>query len=437
MGNEDRLEEIASAILDGKAIDWETAESDAGGADRSLFQHLKSVAALAAVHRLPTTWGHLQVIERIGRGTFGEVYRAFDPRLDREVALKLLPATHTDGSPAGSFIPEGRLLARVRHSNIVTIHGAEELAGQVGLWMELVRGRTLEQVLSQQGLFSTTEATRIGRDLCGAVSAVHSAGLLHRDIKAHNAMLSDDGRVALMDFGTGREFSDGAISDLAGTPLYVAPEVLGGQPASIQSDVYSLGVLLFHILSGRYPVEGRTVSDIRAAHRTGSPVRLRDARPDVPALLAKAVERAVDPIPGRRFPTAAAFGAALERVAAGVTAFDRRGDNPSRSEARPCRLESFAARSASGRSARRTRQPVRARSKLGKRADVVSQSAHTEREPDRNAQRFRARSAHADRGHGRSPASPRRGAHRRSIVARREKDPGAHLRRGRPVSGRH
>jgi serine/threonine-protein kinase len=318
VGNEDRLEEIASAILDGKAIDWETAESDAGGADRSLIQHLKAVAALAAVHRLPTTWGHLQVIERIGRGTFGEVYRAFDPRLDREVALKLLPATHTDGSPAGSFIPEGRLLARVRHLNIVTIHGAEEIAGQAGLWMELVPGRTLEQVLSQNGLFSTTEATRIGRDLCGAVSAVHSAALLHRDVKAHNVMLADDGRVVLMDFGTGREFSDGAISDLAGTPLYVAPEVLHGQPAGIQSDVYSLGVLVFHILTGRYPVEGRTVSDIRAAHRTGSRVRLRDARPDVPAPLAKAIERAVDPMPDRRFPTAAAFGAALERVTVGL-----------------------------------------------------------------------------------------------------------------------
>lgn len=318
-GNEDRLEEIASAILDGEAIDWEAAESDAGGADRSLFQHLKSVAALAAVHRLPTTWGHLQVIERIGKGTFGEVYRAFDPRLDREVALKLLPAAQsTDGTPAASFIPEGRLLARVHHSNIVTIHGAEQIGGQVGLWMELVRGRTLEQVVSREGHFSAAEATRIGRELCGAVSAVHAAGLLHRDIKAHNVMLADDGRVVLMDFGTGREFSDGAVSDLAGTPLYVAPEVLDGQPAGIQSDVYSLGVLVFHILSGRYPVEGRTVSDIRTAHRTGSRVRLRDARPDVPAPLAKAIERAVDPVPEQRFPTAAAFAAALEDVTASI-----------------------------------------------------------------------------------------------------------------------
>ena len=94
--------------------------------------------------------------------------------------------------------------------------------------------------------------------------------------------------------------------------------MLDGQPAGIQSDVYSLGVLVFHILSGRYPVEGRTVSDIRTAHRTGSRVRLRDARPDVPAPLAKAIERAVDPVPQQRFSTAAAFGAALEDVTASV-----------------------------------------------------------------------------------------------------------------------
>jgi TolB-like protein/Tfp pilus assembly protein PilF len=180
--------------------------------------------------------------------------------------------------------------------------------------MELVRGRTLEQVLKQQGPFSAAEAMRIGRDLCGAVSAVHSAGLLHRDIKAHNVMLADTGRVVLMDFGAGREFTDNAVSDLSGTPLYVAPEVLEGKPASPQSDIYSLGVLLFHVLSGTYPIQGNVVADIHAAHLSGSRVRLRGIRPDLPALLVDAIERALDHDPRRRFPTAAAFDAALEQV---------------------------------------------------------------------------------------------------------------------------
>ena len=316
-GDDEHLEEIASAILDGTDIDWEAAESTADGADRPLFRHLKVVAALAGVHRLPATWGHLQLIERIGRGTFGEVYRAWDPRLDREVALKLLPAARALGEP-GSFIPEGRLLARVRHNNIVTIHGAEQIGDQIGLWMELVRGRTLEQMLNEGVRFDANEAARIGRDLCSAVSAVHEAGLLHRDIKAHNVMVASDGRVVLMDFGTGRELDDRLISDWAGTPLYVAPEILDGKPATLQSDVYSLGVLLFHILSGRYPVEGQTVADIRAAHGSSARVSLRDARPDVPVRLARAIERAIDPVADRRFQSASAFGAALQDATYGI-----------------------------------------------------------------------------------------------------------------------
>ena len=131
-------------------------------------------------------------------------------------------------------------------------------------------------------------------------------------------MLADDGRVVLMDFGTGREFTDGAISDLSGTPLYVAPEVLDGEPASIQSDVYSLGVLLFHVLSGRYPVQGHTVADIHAAHHAGARAKLRDARPDLPGPLAEVIERALDPRPDRRFPAAAALGAALEHLTGGL-----------------------------------------------------------------------------------------------------------------------
>jgi serine/threonine-protein kinase len=304
------LQELASSILDGTEIDWDAAKSTLRDANRPLLAHLKVVAALAGVHRVPCTWGHLLLIERIGAGTFGEVYRAWDPRLDREVALKLLPAT-SPGRPVSFVIPEGRLLARVRHNNVVTIYGAERIGDRVGLWMEFVPGRTLEQMLRTGQLIGADDARRIGRDLCSAVAAVHGAGLLHRDIKAHNVMVAEDDRVVLMDFGTGRELRDGQVSDLTGTPLYVAPEVLEGQPATVQSDVYSVGVLLFHILTGRYPVEGRTVTDLRRAHHAGSRLILRAIRPDVPSWFARAIERAIDPAPGGRFHSASAFGAAL------------------------------------------------------------------------------------------------------------------------------
>jgi serine/threonine protein kinase len=155
------------------------------------------------------------------------VFRAWDTRLDREVALKILPAP--PGTPATStIIQEGRLLARVRHPNVVTIHGAEQIGDRIGLWMELVQGQTLDQLIRSGAVFRSADVIRIGVELCQAVSAEHAAGLLHRDIKAQNVMRAHDGRVVLMDFGTGKELDDSSSSDLTGTPLYLAPEVLAG-----------------------------------------------------------------------------------------------------------------------------------------------------------------------------------------------------------------
>ena len=257
-------------------------------------------------------WGHLRLVERIGRGAFGEVYRAWDTRLDREVALKLLPAGPSSGDRAASaIIHEGRLLARVRHPNVVTIYGAEQIADQIGLWMEFVRGHTLEQILDQRKVVSAAEAVGIGLELCRAMSAVHGAGLLHRDIKTHNVMRAEDGRIVLMDFGTGRDLEDDAASDLAGTPLYLAPEVLQGQRATVRSDIYSLGVLLYHLVTGSYPVHARTLREVRRAHERGERTAVQTARRDVPPKLARVIERAIDPRPERRYESADALGADL------------------------------------------------------------------------------------------------------------------------------
>ena len=257
-------------------------------------------------------WSHLRLVERIGRGAFGEVYRAWDTRLDREVALKLLPADRSSGDRAASaIIHEGRLLARVRHPNVVTIHGAEQIADQIGLWMEFVRGHTLEQILEQGKVVSAAEAVGIGLELCRAMSAVHGAGLLHRDIKAHNVMRAEDGRIVLMDFGTGRELEDDASSDLAGTPLYLAPEVLQGQRATVRSDIYSLGVLLYHLVTGSYPVQARTVREVRRAHERSERTAVQTARPRC-ATEARPHHRACDrSSPERRYQSADALAADL------------------------------------------------------------------------------------------------------------------------------
>jgi serine/threonine-protein kinase len=323
------LAELASAILEGKAIDWATVESTADPADSSVIQQLKLVSEIATLHRdfdapdVPAaSWGHLRLLERIGSGTFGDVYRAWDPHLDREVALKLLRAQPAPSAMDASLsdparvVNEGRLLARVRHPHVITVYGAEPREGTVGIWMEFIRGKTLHEIVAQQGVMSAREATAVAADLCSALAAVHSSGLLHRDVTARNVMRADGGRIVLMDFGAGhddaRSLATGDERGMAGTPLYMAPELFAGARADQRSDIYALGALLYYLVTGQFPVTGKTLAEVRAAHGRGARTRLRDARPDLPAGFVRIVEKALDPNPSQRFQTAGELEQALE-----------------------------------------------------------------------------------------------------------------------------
>jgi len=306
----DELTALARAVLDGEPVDWESARAATPPDAWSLVARLRTLERIAEACRAEVlgTWGGLRLLERIGAGTFGEVYRAWDPRLDRHVALKLLPA-----EPEATILEEGRRLARVRHPNVVTIHGAERIDDRVGLWMEFVDGRTLHDLVVIDGRrFTALDAVAIGRTLCAAVGAVHDAGLLHRDITARNVMLTGEGRVVLMDFGSGRDLEQMRAGELAGTPLYLAPEVLsGGAPPSVRSDIYSIGVLLFFLVTGSFPVIGADLDGLRLAHANRESRPSRDVLDRLPASLRRAVESAIDPVPGCRPPTAAALALAL------------------------------------------------------------------------------------------------------------------------------
>ena len=331
------LEILAESALDGGPVDWVDAESHASDADRGVVRQLRLVSAIAKVHRtvgsedssqkgpgaalpLPSRWGPLEVREHVGRGSFGDVYRAWDLRLDREVALKLLHHDREDQS--STIIDEGRLLARIRHPNVVTIHGADRIDGRVGLWMECIRGRTLETLLVERGAFGAQEAILVGLDLCRALSAVHRAGVVHRDVKTQNVIREDGGRVVLMDFGTGLEPSLGAGEPaLSGTPLYLAPELFEGRPATHQTDIYSLGVLLFHLVSQSYPVPGRSIGEVRAAHAAGRRLWLRDLRPDLSERFVETIEPALAVDPGARYRSA---GEMEQALLAALPELDRR-----------------------------------------------------------------------------------------------------------------
>jgi predicted Ser/Thr protein kinase len=258
------------------------------------------------------TWGPLHLIEEVGRGGFGVVYRAWEPVLAREVALKVIRPREARPDAIRAVLREGQLLARIRHANVVTIHGAQQIGDEIGLWMEFVRGRSLAELVDAEGPRAAGEAGVIAMALCQALAAVHRAGVVHRDVKARNVMREAGGRIVLMDFGAGQALEPVTTgSAVMGTPAYMAPEVLLGQPASVLSDVYSVGVLLFFLVTGTYPVTGRTFGDCLLAHTTGDRKRLGDVRPDVEPEFVRLVERAMAPSPSDRFPTAGALLAAL------------------------------------------------------------------------------------------------------------------------------
>jgi serine/threonine-protein kinase len=326
--------DLLAAVADGQPVPWDGIRTGDPVADGKSVRVLRTIAGVAEVHRTAGAesepvweparpmrpegvrrWGPFTLLERLGQGAFADVYRAHDPNLDRDVALKLFRTDRVAGSERRTrLLREARTLARVRNEHVVQVYGADEHDGRVGAWMELIHGRNLEEELGERGRLSAKEAASIGQEVCRAVAAVHGAGFIHGDIKAHNVMREDGGRVVLMDFGAGRSrraVEDGAIS---GTPLYLAPEVLTGHPPSVNTDVYSLGVLLYHLVTTSYPVIAASLEELRWAHAAGTRTRLADIRPDLDPAFVRVVERAIADTPADRFQSAGELEAALAHV---------------------------------------------------------------------------------------------------------------------------
>ncbi len=271
----------------------------------------QNIAAEAAeAPTVAATWGSFSLMGRVGFGGFGEVYRAWDPHLQREVALKLLlPGVATGEAEYEAMLGEARALASVRHPNIVPVYGIDRHDGRVGFWTDFVRGKTLSVLVGEQGTFGAREAALIGLDVSRALSAVHRAGMLHRDIKAENVMREEGGRILLMDFGlTALEQRQ---TNIAGTPNYMAPELFEGGRATVATDIYAMGVLLYFLVAGDYParLSGLTTKEVRSAFPKRKP--LMDVRPDLPESLLRTVSTATEMDPAKRFTSAGQLASAL------------------------------------------------------------------------------------------------------------------------------
>jgi serine/threonine protein kinase len=311
-----RLLSVAEAISERKPVDWQEVEEHSGPLDLQIVTELKALEGLARSHEeTPKSWGPFPIIGEIARGAFGTVYIAADPALGLTVALKVIRPRNPDVAidPAKA-LGEARLLAKITHPNIVRVYRAERIGDDVGLVMELVKGRTIDDLVQNESLFNASEAALIGLDLCRALAAVHALGALHGDIKAHNVMRGDGGRTVLMDFGAAKDLNMPRPmgNDFVGTPLYMAPEVFDGQARSKTTDVYSLGVLLYYMVSGTYPVPGSTRTEVARRHSAPGERRpLRDVRPDLPDAFIRVVDRAIALHPEDRYQSAGEFESAL------------------------------------------------------------------------------------------------------------------------------
>jgi predicted Ser/Thr protein kinase len=257
-------------------------------------------------------------IERvIGRGGMAEVYQGHDDRLARPVALKVLHARFgSDPDLRRRFEEEAKAAAMVSHPNIVAVYDAGEDDSKAFIVMELVNGETLHDLIGR-GPVPSALARSIGGQVLDALGAAHSKGVLHRDIKPANVLFTPDGQAKVTDFGIAKAIHPSPDADqttmnmVLGTPSYLAPERAQGLPATVASDLWAVGVLLYEAVTGVKPFEGDNPLAITLAAQQARYVPVLERRPDLDPSLASVIERAIDPEPRARFSSAAEMAAAL------------------------------------------------------------------------------------------------------------------------------
>jgi serine/threonine protein kinase/tetratricopeptide (TPR) repeat protein len=265
-----------------------------------------------------TTLGHYRLTALLGRGGMGEVYRARDTRLDRDVALKVLPtAMAADPARLERFEREAKTVASLNHPHIVHLYSVEEDAGVRFLTMELVEGQALDAMIPASGL-PLTKVFDIGIAVADALAAAHDKGIVHRDLKPANVMLATDGRVKVLDFGLAKLSDPTPASDhgatralpittegtVMGTVPYMSPEQLRGQPVDYRSDIFSLGVMLYELALGRRPFAGATNADITSSILTSTPPPVTQVRPELPHHLGRIVAHCLEKDPDHRVQSA-------------------------------------------------------------------------------------------------------------------------------------
>ena len=263
------------------------------------------------------TIAHYEVVARVGGGAMGVVYQARDTKLGRLVALKFLPQQWShDETAKQRFVREAQAASATNHPNICTIHDIETAAdGQLFIVMAFYEGRTLKQRL-ESGQVAIDEALEIATQIADGLARAHAQGVVHRDVKPGNVILTEDG-VRILDFGLAT-FVDAlkltAENSTIGTPAYMSPEQVQGRNADARSDVWAVGVLLYEMLAGHVPFQGSYAEAIAHAIRHEAPEPLRSLRPEIPEEVEQLVFRALHKEPSVRYESARPLARALRQV---------------------------------------------------------------------------------------------------------------------------
>ena len=267
--------------------------------------------------------GRYELQELVGSGGMSSVYRALDRLLERNVALKILhPHFVDDEEYVERFRREARAVAQLSHPNIVTVIDRGEADGQQYIVFEYIDGASLKQLIDRTGPLPTRRAIELTLQVADALCFAHQAGLVHRDIKPQNVLVTDDGEAKVTDFGIARsldvEHGVTQTGTVLGTSNYLSPEQARGQTVTPSTDVYSLGVVVYELLTGEVPFPGDNFVAVAMKHINEPPPSLLERRPDVPLRLVDAVERALAKDPAERFPSMEAFATELRACLAGL-----------------------------------------------------------------------------------------------------------------------
>jgi len=271
--------------------------------------------------------GRYEIVEELGRGGMGIVYRVLDRKAEDEVTLKIIkPDVASDPITITRFRNELKLARKISHRNVYRMFDFDEMDGIFYLTMEYIPGQSLGELINQMGMVNIDKAISIGKQLCQGLAEAHRLGILHRDLKPSNVMIDREGNARIMDFGTARSLKAKKLTGeniIVGTPEYMSPEQVDGLPVDGRTDIYSLGTILFEMLTGRVPFEGETPLHIAVKQKYDSPPDPKELNTQLPDSLRDLILKCLEKDKEARFPTAGHLLSELEEIEKNLSTAER------------------------------------------------------------------------------------------------------------------